>query len=85
MKKIIEPKWEPKPISLTCEVGIAEPCGRRATLCYPTWGGGFMSLCEKHSQKHLPHVERISRLVKEGFEVKGKPCNSQPYAPRLTP
>ncbi len=49
-------EWETAPISPTCEVMMNERfCDLPTTHVYPTAGGGWMALCYKHAQKHLPN------------------------------
>lgn len=54
-------KWTTRPISPTCEVlrgksGLSGVCGDPTSYAYPAHGGGWMSLCDRHGQKHLPQI-----------------------------
>lgn len=67
----IRKEWLAVPISCTCEVyepyGSQKQCGNATTAAYPTLGGGWMSLCEIHAKKHLPHgAYPTDELIRKG-------------------
>lgn len=61
-------KWKTRPISPTCEVMLADGkfCDLPTTYAYPAEGGGWMALCEKCAEKHLPHCAHINDLIQQG-------------------
>lgn len=69
-------KWTTRPISPTCEVlrgksGLSGFCGDPTSYAYPAHGGGWMSLCFRHGQKHLPQIKTIEQLLSEGETFEG--------------
>jgi hypothetical protein len=68
-------KWETAPISATCELmedGSEHRCGKPTCYCYPASGGGWMSLCHDHGQKHLPNIRHITDLILAGEKLSEK-------------
>jgi hypothetical protein len=49
-----EKQWVTRPINQQCEVMVrGRFCGMPTTHAYPAMGGGWMSLCHHHAQKHI--------------------------------
>ena len=67
--------WTTGPISPTCQVLRAlkgpEFCDLPTSYAYPAAGGGWMALCFKHGQKHLPHCSSIEDLIRRGETFDG--------------
>lgn len=67
MKKTKQETWTTRPISPTCEIlRCYGACEKPTEYAYPAMGGGWMALCFKHGQKHLPHATHIEELIKRG-------------------
>lgn len=67
MKKTKPEVWVTRPISPTCEhLRNRTPCGGATSYAYPAMGGGWMALCDRHGQKHLPHATHIEELITNG-------------------
>jgi len=69
-KKLFE-----EPISCTCEVMISNNplklCDSPTIAAYPAMGGGWMSLCFRHAQKHLPEgAFHTDQLIDAGAKWK---------------
>lgn len=61
--------WKTAPISPTCEVFLdGRLCDKATDLAYPAMGGGWMALCYRHGQKHLPNggTKTIEELISMG-------------------
>lgn len=50
-------------VSPTCEVitnfATDERCGVTSVMAYPAMGGGYMSLCAEHGEKHKAYCVSI--------------------------
>lgn len=73
-----EAPWTTRPISPTCEVlagrdakGEHRFCDHPTSYAYPAWGGGWMALCWRHGQKHLPLAPPIEELIATGETFEG--------------
>lgn len=67
-----EENWTTAPISPTCEhhtflpFGTYKVCDHATSYAYPAMGGGWMALCYRHGQRHLPHIMAIEDLITAG-------------------
>ena len=66
-------KWKTAPISPTCERIMDfhdnRECGCPTSYAYPAMNTGWMALCFRHAQKHLPHVTPIEELINSGEKL----------------
>ncbi len=75
--------WKTAPISHTCEklrTGLFfnkcempkdGMCDAPTSYAYPAQGGGWMALCFRHGQKHLPQIQTIEELIRAGETFEG--------------
>ncbi len=64
-----ETEWKTAPISPVCQVAENTTnrwCELPTEACYPAMGGGWMSLCLKHSLKHRPYCRSVDDLIRSG-------------------
>ncbi len=77
--------WKTRPISPVCEHypnGMnAGPCGAATSFAYPASGGGWMALCWRHGQKHLPHASFTDKLIALGEKWEGAEVFEKLLAP----
>jgi len=65
--KIQSRPWRTAPISRTCEFhGSGTPCGKLSLWAYRAMGGGWMSMCPEHGEKHRSISHTLRHLVMEG-------------------
>lgn len=73
MTRYSAPNWQTRPISATCEFGIAGVrCHAPTAAAYPAMGCGWMALCDRHAAQHRPHgIFEINDLIESGEIVAG--------------